>query len=162
MNHYTLDDWLKYVAGSEIDRTAMEAHLSECDACFALYLEALDRAGDALPSLPDAVSFAQVAVNAVRTYTASEQSTAAITVTKRINRGWLSKPIIQYVIAASITLVLVGSGAFQQLFEHYISVSRETQTGNAPARTEQWTEKAGEWLDKLPVKQGWKEGMNDE
>lgn len=164
MNHFNLESWMNYAQGSDIDRMVMEDHLSACADCQVLYLEAVEHLGDLLPPLKDASAFALAAVNASSLPADAHRSAVPepTPADKRKGSGFLSKPIYQYLVAASITLILAGSGAFQQLFELTSTVSRDREAGQRPALAEQWTEKAGAWLDQLPVKPGWKEEMNDE
>lgn len=154
MSHYTKEQWEHFASGSEVVRGRMEEHLASCDDCLALYVEAVSSDHADRPRLRDVRAFAEAVIAAAERTNRAEAE-------PRQSR-WFAKPVFQYLIAASITLVLVGSGAFEQLFDRFAEASRETADGNAPAISERWTDKASEWLDTLPVKQGMKEGINHE
>ncbi|WP_394140919.1 anti-sigma factor family protein [Cytobacillus oceanisediminis] len=54
MDHYSLEEWLKYVKNElgEKDREAYEDHLYTCDQCLEVYLEAMEEEEYALPAMP--------------------------------------------------------------------------------------------------------------
>lgn len=148
MSHFSKEQWLSYVKGTEIGRASMEAHLQQCDECMELYMYALEDSAADLPQLTDLEQFASRASAAAKRQRAGR--------TKQ--RGFLSHPLLHYTIAAGITIVLVGSGAFQQLFDRFSDLSRQTEQGSTTAISEQWTYKAGKWLDHIPAKNDKKEG----
>ncbi|GLB61086.1 hypothetical protein [Cytobacillus sp. NCCP-133] len=54
MDHYSLEEWLKYVK-NELgvkEREVYEDHLYLCDQCLEVYLAAMDEADHLLPSMP--------------------------------------------------------------------------------------------------------------
>lgn len=59
MNHRREETWLQYVKNELTieERAICEAHLASCDACFEVYLQCLEQAGDLLPQLEDQKAF---------------------------------------------------------------------------------------------------------
>lgn len=86
-------------------------------------------------------------------------------------RNWIQHPFAQIAIAASITLLLVGSGAMTMISsslaqieesgmqppsEHLIQRDAEQATdleqansNDAPSNSEKWLDKATDWIEKL-------------
>ena len=148
MKHYTTDQWYAYTLGSEENREVMDDHLLVCEACLSLYLSTVEDVADSMPALPDVTAFSEGIL---------KKRSPSKTVHKRSLR-----PFLQYAIAASITIILVSSGVFQQLFDRYSDLNRDSADRSEPAISQQLTEKAGQWLDSLAMKQQKKEGKNND
>jgi hypothetical protein len=90
------------------------------------------------------------------------QVTTTVVQEKPYRRGsWLQHPVTHYTIAASITLLLLGSGTFasfsQKLAQHELDLSMQQPKPviaiQEDKRTESWSDKmvnqTGSWLDGL-------------
>lgn len=139
--HFTKEEWTAYLHGAVIDRSLMESHLEHCAACQMVYVSAIEAQGESLPELADAGKFADEVDKRLK-------AGAARRLKPKSSRA---KPIVQYAIAASLTILLVGSGAFQQLFDTFENLSTQMESGTNPAIAERLTDKAGRWLDGLPA-----------
>ena len=143
MTHYTKEQWMFYAKGNEIDREAMEAHLLQCDACMDIYLFAVDALGSELPELDNVGLFiSQIQIESKLDRQPHVQP---------IKVSWFMKPIFQYTIAASITILLVGTGAFQLMFDRFSDIHREAASGSS-GFSEQLTDQTSQWLDAIPAK----------
>ncbi len=107
-------------------------------------LEAIAQSGDHLPKLPATKAIEQQTGELFQAIPAARAQPA--------RRSWYMKPIVQYTIAASITIVLVGSGMFNQLFEGLSDLTRQTEYSEKATISEQLTNQADRWLDSIPNK----------
>ncbi len=142
--HYTKQQWQAYVLGEEIGRTSMDAHLAECDTCLIAYMEAVEQAAEHLPQLSDTQTLAQKVMERIDRPPARRS--------KAVRRSWYMKPLAQYAIAAGLTIVLVGSGAFHQLFQGVSDLTRQAEYSDKATFSEQLTEQADRWLSSIPNK----------
>ncbi|MCZ8523383.1 MULTISPECIES: zf-HC2 domain-containing protein [Paenibacillus] len=136
MNHVTLGMWQAFILNSlsPEEREACEAHLEEdCAPCFELYLQALDGAAGMLPA-PEQPAFQN---DIMRQWDAEHERLAdkqrslpeGVEQTKR-PRPWLQHPLFHYGVAASVTLLLMGSGVFQAI----VGAADGAQTVRPPAQ----------------------------
>ncbi|MFD1957107.1 zf-HC2 domain-containing protein [Paenibacillus thailandensis] len=162
-----------YVAGGmdERERERVEAHLSVCDRCLSVYMEALD-AGAAPAERPSgrqgrgAVYAADsampdidgIAKRVIGMLEAERPSGGALPKSKRERRGrarWLQHPAAHFAAAAAITLLLIGTGALGGLSERLAIIDHgsvryfEPQAGRS--LEEGWSERmlhrTVSWLD---------------
>ena len=137
MRHYTKEQWVAYANSEEIDRSSMDDHLLECEQCLALYVDAVNVSAELMPELDNQDAF-------VADIMVSLQQPKEI---PNDRFRWLKHPMLHYVIAASVTLVLISSGAFQQLFDQASQWTRESEGVQSKPITQQWTDKASRLLD---------------
>lgn len=180
--HISSDQMDHYVRNllTEQERDWAERHLAVCDTCLELFAAAVEsvEAGTVVggsaayePSItmPDMELLEQrVVTQLISELTPDdhhvEQAYATtIVVQERPYRrsSWLQHPVTHYTIAASITLLLLGSGTFasfsQKLAQHELELNvQEPQPAiGIPLnkQTESWSDKmvsqTGSWLDGL-------------
>ncbi|MEX1029406.1 MAG: hypothetical protein WDZ91_05070 [Paenibacillaceae bacterium] len=149
MTHYRIQQWQAYIQGGEVDRASMDAHLLECDDCMEIYLVSLEELQEDLPQLTDITLFADVVLEHVRLLPKRN--------IKRLDkRRWYTNTLFHYTIAASLTLLLVSSGLFNQMLDRVSQLSQDTEQAEQMSVSDQLTNKAGKWLDAIPTKK--KEG----
>lgn len=119
MRHFEYEEWVKYVQG-EVDedvRHMYEQHLATCDLCLNRYIEALENNEDVFPELSK--QFTDDVVNYVREHTKPKQQA-------RKNQSFF-----HYVIAAAMTLVLMGTGVFGELAQLAGSIEQKAEEPSA-------------------------------
>lgn len=119
MRHFEYEEWVKYVQG-EVDedvRYMYEQHLATCDLCLNRYIEALENNEDVFPELSK--QFTDDVVNYVREHTKPKQQA-------RKNQSFF-----HYVIAAAMTLVLMGTGVFGELAQLAGSIEQKAEEPSA-------------------------------
>ncbi|MGM0884500.1 MAG: hypothetical protein ACQEXQ_26105 [Bacillota bacterium] len=179
--HLSSDQMDHYVRNflTEQERDWAERHLAACDACLQLFMSAVEPVEDEAvddgslrePSItmPDMELLEQrVVTQLIGELTPDDQhleqfSATTIVVQERPYRrgSWLQHPVTHYTIAASITLLLLGSGTFasfsQKLAQHELELNvQEPQPAIGiplDKQTESWSDKmvsqTGSWLDGL-------------
>jgi len=103
VRHFEYEEWVKYVQ-DEVDenlRSIYEQHLASCEVCLNRYMEALENSQDMFPELSE--RFTDTVVNYVFEHTQPKQQA-------RKNQSFF-----HYVIAAAMTLILMGTGVFGEL-----------------------------------------------
>ncbi|NHN33789.1 hypothetical protein [Paenibacillus agricola] len=125
MSHGTLEQWLAYVEHrlSEGESDTWELHLEACDACMELYIQSLELASAAYPLLLHEAALADNVMKAIqssydRPADSLSRDKAASSISKRWSLGtwtWTRHPLFHYTVAASITMLLMGSGLFQSI-----------------------------------------------
>lgn len=147
MTHYTMQQWQAYIQCGEFDRTSMDTHLLECDNCTEIYIEALEELHEYLPQLMDRTAFTEGVLAQIgslpNNYSRTHQPIS--------NKKWYTNTLFHYTIAASITLVLVGSGIFDQMLDRVSQISQDTEQAQKTIVSDQLTNKAGKWLDAIPT-----------
>jgi anti-sigma factor RsiW len=110
MNHFGRQQWNDYVDGrvGEKVRSLMEAHLYACDRCLDEYMKCVERAAVSNPFSGAGEMTDRIMEMLRRT---GERERAAT------DRGAFYRKLIHYGIAASITLMLMSAGLFQQLLQ---------------------------------------------
>lgn len=148
--HYTEEQWYVYAGGTGTDRESMDAHLYECERCTALYMQVIEAISDQLPKLPDINPFSAHIGERIEASAKTNPASAASRIRPRYK--WFMKPVIQYTIAASLTILLVGTGAFQQLIHSLSQLTSEAEQGTKTVISVRLTEKADRLLDSIPAK----------
>jgi anti-sigma factor RsiW len=124
MKHYTLEQWKHYVEQdlTDGDRDVYEAHLSTCELCLELYMQALERAADSYPVLIDQAALADKVMETIAARTNAESTVSQFLQPESEHKqkpsetaSWLRHPIFHYTVAAAVTLVLMSSGVFQSI-----------------------------------------------
>ncbi|WP_379129324.1 hypothetical protein [Paenibacillus sp. sgz500958] len=136
--------------GSEIERNDLEHTLLEDEEALALYMEALDELEDELPALGDTVSFATGVMDRLQQdRTPTQVATEGKSGLEQPRRSrWYDKPIVHYVVAASLTLLFLSSGVFDKLLSGNMDVVVQ-QSIHAPSYSEKAMQTASGWLDQL-------------
>lgn len=119
MRHFEYEEWVKYVQ-DEVDenlRSIYEQHLASCDVCLNRYMEALENSQDMFPELSE--QFTDTVVNYVFEHTQPKQQA-------RKNQSFF-----HYVIAAAMTLILMGTGVFGELAQLAGSIEQKAEEPSA-------------------------------
>lgn len=152
MTHYTMQQWQAYIQGGEHDRASMDSHLLECVYCTENYLTVIEELQDYLPKVPNITTFTKGVLDQIELL----PNNNILNRQHLTNKKWYTNMFFHYTVAASLTLILVGSGIFDQMFDRVSQISQDTEQDQLTSVADQLTNKAGKWLDALPAKQ--KEG----
>lgn len=148
--HYIRQQWSEYLLGkTEVGvQGAMEDHLYGCEVCLSLYLELVDQQETMQLSaeFTDQV-MERLALAGNEISVGIESISSKIDVASRRPKLWL-----HYTVAASITLILVSSGLFQQLFAQSAHMSNVISKPKREAVTDRLINKAFALLDQMPTK----------
>ncbi|MGG3282361.1 hypothetical protein [Paenibacillus solani] len=130
--------------GTDEERSNYEELMLSDDSVLTLYMQVLAEFESELPNLPDPEAFADELV-------AHEQIKPYVHRTTLRNQDhpkrWYERAIVHYTIAASITMLFLFTGAFNQLLPG--ETSRDISLSNTPSYSEHWMEKTTGWLDQL-------------
>ncbi|URN95563.1 MAG: hypothetical protein NAG76_04780 [Candidatus Pristimantibacillus lignocellulolyticus] len=143
--HISEQEMIAYIRneGSEQLRERVELEIQLCEQCMERFVLLLDQ----LPT--DSTLDPEVVSNQVMD-TIRQQAV----VTKP---RWIQRPVVQYGIAASITLLLVTSGLMSTVSHTLVKLDRTVQSQNieqlpapessAETRSEKWLDKASRWIE---------------
>lgn len=157
MNHYILNQL------EQSERNEIEAHLYTCDVCLEQYMNGLEQLQQQLPNLPSNHGFAEKIIQQLSLPTQSieqlsletkkEPPSLVPSAPKPKRRNHL-QPFVHYTIAASITLLLMSSGVFQEItgFASTIEVTSVKQEENSV--TNHLMDKALSFIRKINFNQG--------
>ncbi|MGU3470049.1 zf-HC2 domain-containing protein [Paenibacillus sp. D51F] len=145
--HHNQEAWAAYARNTLTDRQReeMELHLSQCDSCLELLVQAVDILGSpaeeaSAASRPDfsgidfmAVPVPAAAMERIRSNVLElmEGDLPGVRPTPKTRTAWLRRPALHYGLAASLTLLLYMSGAFTDM-DRFLE-SREPQQGASSA-----------------------------
>ncbi|RUT36042.1 hypothetical protein EJP77_03335 [Paenibacillus zeisoli] len=135
--------WRQYILGelSTNKQAELEQMLIEDEAVLIEYLEVLESMDEELPELPNTNDFTDRVMKALPL---TDSSAAPPKPVKADSRwSWIKHPITHYTVAASITLLLITSGFFDQLTINADDMVKE----DSKPYSEQWMNKATSWLD---------------
>ncbi|KOP68893.1 hypothetical protein AMS62_29320 [Bacillus sp. FJAT-18019] len=130
--------------GTAEERSNYEELMLSDDSVLTLYMQVLEELDSELPNLPDPEAFADelVAHEQIKPYA----HRAAMQNQERPKR-WYERAIVHYTIAASITMLFLFTGAFNQLLPG--ETNGNNSLSNTPSYSEHWMEKTTGWLDQL-------------
>lgn len=135
-------DWRAYIQGdceaNEAER--LERLLLEDDEALHTYLTEMDNTSTYLPDLDQPLMFTDNVMNALRTVDQQKEQMV------NRKRRWYEKPIFHYSIAASITLVLLSSGAFDKMMPRSLKSDQPKEHISYSSEVMQATTS---WLDKF-------------
>lgn len=148
--------WKKYIRGElGPDQTeALDALLREDDALFQSYMQTLMAIEEQLPVPPESPDvFADRVLSAIR------EPSESMTKTSRPARKRWNQPAVHYVLAASITLLLLGGGVFDLLSAGAGAVAERQNTD--PSLSERLMERAAKWMDRHNAEEPLKDMRKD-
>ncbi|MGI2296421.1 hypothetical protein [Paenibacillus sp. GXUN7292] len=170
--HTTAVELQRFINGQllQLDRReAVEEHLQQCETCLQLFMQELE-ANDHQIAETDWAALennviAAIDAEAVTAAIGESQQLAASTeqaayskpsVSNRRRRLWLSLPIVQYSIAASITLLLLATGVLSGLSQQVGDLAehaKDNRYKESEPMVQTWSDemvsKASRWLDGL-------------
>ncbi len=138
MNHRRMETWLQYVKDelTNEERAICESHLDSCDACFELYMQCLEQAGDVLPQLEDQEAFSAAVMMRLEQempYTRPVEMVPEQT-KRKLRIPWIQHPFFHYTVAAAITMILMSTGVFQTLTQHISRFDTASEKRTAETR----------------------------
>ncbi|MCS7460026.1 hypothetical protein N0M98_07700 [Paenibacillus doosanensis] len=163
MNHYTIQQWSRYVRQqlSADEQLQYEAHLGSCDQCLERYMQCLDASGEELPELPNSASV--TISESVMRQIGKEEALLTEPVEVRQRRpktpAFFRHPLFHYMVAAVITILLMGTGAFQSLADRIgkaetnVEAAGMLQESSRPSVSHQIMDKTIGMLDAIQPKQ---------
>ncbi|MBM7587599.1 hypothetical protein JOC86_004173 [Bacillus pakistanensis] len=114
MKHKTFEEWMTYVR-DEVDektRVEFENHLYECDQCMEVYLEAIERQETSFPTVTDPDGF----TDGIMAMIEQEKPVTKIENPRTYAKTkFYQKSVFHYLVAATMTLLLMTTGVFQEL-----------------------------------------------
>lgn len=133
--------WKAYIRGELSPERAekLDQLLQDDDAMFQVYMTELMANQDELPSLLDEERFANDVLSALPAQARSHAN-------KEHRKRW-QNPLVHYVIAASITLLLLGGGVFD-LLSAGANAAVQRQAGDTPL-SDQLMQRATNWMEKI-------------
>jgi len=145
--HYNQEAWAAYARNTLPDRQReeMELHLSQCDGCLELLVQAVDIPGspaeeagvvsrpgfsgiDCMADPAPAAAMERIRSNVLELM---ERDLPGVRRAPKSRTAWLRRPALHYGLAASLTLLLYMSGAFTDM-DRFLQ-SREPQQGASAA-----------------------------
>lgn len=134
--------WKKYIRGElgPDQREALDALIQEDDAVFQTYVQTLMAMEEELPGLPASPeAFADRVLSFIQ-----EPSASGTKASKPSRKRW-NQPVVHYVLAASVTFLLLGGGVFDLLSAGAGAVA-ERQSSDPPL-SERLMDRAAQWMD---------------
>jgi anti-sigma factor RsiW len=155
MNHYSDDEWLKYIRDEleEKDREKAEDHLYSCDTCLEEYLLALSAHESSFPILSDESVFTDAVMLEVSKLTEENQTEFKSTKLEKKKKPYYQQVAFHYFLAAAATLMLMLSGVFQSLASYASSIEGPKTKEVKPSVTEGMIDKTFAWMDSLEKKE---------
>lgn len=135
MNHRSKVEWQDYVNDelSETIRTECEEHLYNCETCMDVYLQVIEESSHELPDVEDEESFTATIMSQIEKQPAHFQPIK----TSKKKLAFYQHTTFHYVLAASLTVVLMSSGVFQSLTNYVDEVQKTTISEESLSITEQ-------------------------
>ncbi|TKD72165.1 hypothetical protein [Pseudalkalibacillus hwajinpoensis] len=138
MNHYTLEEWMRY-ARDELDveeQTEYENHLDHCEHCLTLYMNAIECIEEELPEIENPSLYTDELMKQI-----PFEPVEAIPVKKK----WYENRAFHYVLAAAMTFLLMTTGVFSQL----TTVPKEFEQNQRSSFTEDVLNKTTSLIDRV-------------
>jgi hypothetical protein len=144
MRHYTKAEWLKFVRNRPLPmkREIYEDHLYSCDQCLDIYMECLEMQSFELPDIEtdQKSEFAEKILKGLPKTAASSP------------HRLYSHPLLHYGIAAAITLLLMTSGVFHDIYTYLGYMDINVVMEDQPKLSEMLMEKSTSILDAIKLK----------
>lgn len=150
MNRHVSDEYRllteRYVRGEGTyeERSNYEELMLSDDRVFTWYMQVLGEFDSELPDLPDPDGFVDGVVAHEEIIPYSQRTAWPH---QEHPKRWYERAIFHYTIAASITMLFLFTGAFDQLLPG--EISGDIPLSKQPSYSEQWMEKTSGWLDQL-------------
>ncbi|MGP0586077.1 hypothetical protein [Paenibacillus timonensis] len=137
-----LEQWRSYIRGSldSITEARLDALLQRDEAAIAAYTAALSSLESELPSPEDEAAYITAIMEKLPQAKLSKERGGS-------RKSWARHPLLHYVIAATLTALLLGSG----LFDRFATETNQLMNqADASSLSERMMEATTGWLD------GWK------
>ncbi len=150
--HFSKDAWLAYVTNRlpAEQREAQEAHLYDCEDCLSIYMTCLADDDLQLPPLENETVFTDHLMQSIANL-ATDISGGHATTEPHVQpaKRWHRTTIVHYALAAGITLILMSTGMFQQLFLHTAQVAANDSFKQERPFSEKLVQRTVKLLDTL-------------
>jgi predicted anti-sigma-YlaC factor YlaD len=154
VKHYSQAEWSLFIKGNldESERESQEQHLNECDQCLQSYMEAMEQTAS-LPQLENEQLFTDDLMKVIGEI---KQEATVPTNARRKTKTNHRQTILHYTAAAAVTLLLMGSGVFQQMYMQSAQISIDTLKHREESLSDKLMKKASVMLNSihLPEKGG--------
>ncbi|MNE26305.1 hypothetical protein D3C76_183020 [compost metagenome] len=138
--------WGRYIEGklSSAEERKLEELLLKDEGAVHQYMKELELLEDSLPLLSDRDLFSDGVISALPSIGKSAGPDSKGNSKAKANRWNL--PIVHYLIAASITLLLLGSGVFDLLS---IEANQSVHKARNVSISDQWMNATSKWIDSI-------------
>lgn len=142
MSHQSKEAWIRYVNDElpEAARRMYEDHLYDCEKCMENYLQAIDESSHLPLDVEDTTSF----IDDIMIHIEQVPEVSKTKKSGQKKHALYKRTVFHYVLAASLTLVLMSSGVFQSLTNYVDEVQKTTVSEESPSITEQIMNRAFE------------------
>lgn len=146
----TISEWrsraTNYIKGecSSEEAAAWEALMLSNDDVLEVYMQVMSEMDSELPVMNHPETFVD---RVLSNETIVPYRSQLVPISLDRPRRWYEKSVFHYTVAASITLVLMFSGAFDRLFPE--GKNPKAELSSSPSYSEQLMEKTTNWLDQL-------------
>jgi hypothetical protein len=154
MRHYSIEEWSAYDAGSlsAENQHEYEDHLYSCDVCLQLYTDciaSLKLDSTAVASMPSDLNEAYIEQIMVRIESEKQQYKHFNPIRKI---ALYQKPVVQYALAAAITIILMTTGILQGITGGSEKPPLDTKQTLDASYTDQLMDKTVAMLDTIQLK----------
>ncbi|OIJ19440.1 hypothetical protein BKP45_13425 [Anaerobacillus alkalidiazotrophicus] len=127
MDHYSRNDLERYAKGEleERQRYEYETHLYTCDHCMCTYMSVLEAIESSLPDIKEESLFTDQIMQKI-----NEDK-----IGKVAKRPFYEQTFFHYMLAATLTIILMTSGVFQSLTGYIDEVQRTRLSEETPSIT---------------------------
>lgn len=125
MNHVSQQQLEAYISDTLTDeeRVIVEDHIYECELCLQQFMSGVEHDEHHLPASTTVPDFA----HDILPVTAVEPSEEAESHQVKPSKSQAFRPLIHYVVAASITIILMASGLFQSILGWTSTINESSQ-----------------------------------
>ncbi|MEX2459707.1 MAG: hypothetical protein WD469_00165 [Paenibacillaceae bacterium] len=167
MRHYSNVEWSAYVRGqlSAERQSEYEAHLYDCEACLQLYMDSVaDLDVDPVTSESDPFYLEDVWIEQIMDQIESQKQLLQTQSSPPRKIALYRKPVLQYALAAAITILLMTTGIFHGITSDIDQPPPVTKQNLDASYTDQLMDKTVTMLDAIQQKAKLieKGGMNHE
>lgn len=152
MSHFSKDIWQVYVTDhlTEEQREELEHHAQSCPPCSILWMESVQELSGELPRLEREKEWLQQLMCSAEGELRKYRKTRSFATVSNRKRLW-NRSLFQYLVAASLTIVLLSSGLFQALLTHTTHWTHAVQSEGDRSVSEQIVSTTSHWIDQMSV-----------
>lgn len=166
-NAITMDLWLQYIRGeleSEMEEQLEDLLRKGDDETFQSYMQAMTLSMDVkeddapFPNLQDAEAFTDSVMASILLLDEAEckdkigitgENVVQVNRSLKRSRVYRNQPLFHYIIAASITLILLTSGMFDLLTSSASHVNRAIKEQSGPSFSETMMDATHGWMNRF-------------
>ncbi|WP_407270831.1 zf-HC2 domain-containing protein [Radiobacillus sp. PE A8.2] len=142
MEHVSKEQLARFVEGElpDAENKLVETHLDDCDICFQLYVSAID--DWSMPEIGLSETFTSETVAKITNQNACYHAKSSNPPASKARK---KQTFAHYLLAAGLTVVLMLTGAFQNV----LTISDQTSVKDEVSITDQLMNTTTSWLDQL-------------